>query len=677
MEVENLEFHIQRTGDVAGSGISGLSRSLSRVRSASQSATKGLGGLLSTMKRLTKLMILRSIIRSIGKAMREGLTNVYKFSDSVGGQLATALDALKSASTGATGAIGAAFAELLATVAPILTAIISLATAAANALAKLFAVLGGRSTYTKAVASSEKWAKATAGGAAAAKEWRKQLLGFDEINKLDDNDTGGGGGGGSLEGAFEEVPASMPWLESLKQVTGEWLKTVNFDPLIDAWDRLKSAVSDFANVVDTYLYYAYTKVLLPLAQWEIEKNWPAQLNLIASAFELLSAVLAKVEPLFEMLFENIIKPAASFIGDVFIGVINLLTDTFTSLAEKVTAAKSLGEFLESLNGNEAFIIGVATAIGVLVTKLALLKTVTAISKLFKAAFVAMTNPVFLVVVAVGLLAAAIATHWEEIKGWLEEAKARVQENIEGVTEILTDFVNTVKETAVNIVNGFMDGLKGLTDRVKSFFTNIVSLIKNIFGVHSPSTVMASIGSNVTEGFAQGIESKKGMVSSAIESLKGLFDGLVSKASAAWSSVSGFMQNIINKASNASSSLSSVTTSTATVRAATIRTDSNGQTIHTRAAGGYVDSGDLFIANENGQNELIGRIGNRSAVINQPDIVAAVSQGVAGAVANVISSGSRGSSNVAVFNINGKEFMRAVYNDMKSVANERGTSLVNA
>ena len=49
---------------------------------------------------------------------------------------------------------------------------------------------------------------------------------------------------------------------------------------------------------------------------------------------------------------------------------------------------------------------------------------------------------------------------------------------------------------------------------------------------------------------------------------------------------------------------------------------------TKAAGGFAKSGDLFIANENGKTEMIGRFGNQTAVANQDEIVDGISRGVA-------------------------------------------------
>ena len=52
-----------------------------------------------------------------------------------------------------------------------------------------------------------------------------------------------------------------------------------------------------------------------------------------------------------------------------------------------------------------------------------------------------------------------------------------------------------------------------------------------------------------------------------------------------------------------------------------------KTVAGRASGGYVDSGELYIARENGMNEFIGRIGNQGAVANNDQMVEAMSTGV--------------------------------------------------
>ena len=57
-----------------------------------------------------------------------------------------------------------------------------------------------------------------------------------------------------------------------------------------------------------------------------------------------------------------------------------------------------------------------------------------------------------------------------------------------------------------------------------------------------------------------------------------------------------------------------------------------------AGGGLPDMGELFVAREAGP-ELVGSIGNRTAVVNNQQIVEAVSTGVASAVSSVLGNGS--------------------------------------
>ena len=54
-------------------------------------------------------------------------------------------------------------------------------------------------------------------------------------------------------------------------------------------------------------------------------------------------------------------------------------------------------------------------------------------------------------------------------------------------------------------------------------------------------------------------------------------------------------------------------------------------IQAKAEGGFVDSGELYMARENGMSEYIGRVGHKTAVANNDQIVDAVSQGVANAI----------------------------------------------
>ncbi len=60
----------------------------------------------------------------------------------------------------------------------------------------------------------------------------------------------------------------------------------------------------------------------------------------------------------------------------------------------------------------------------------------------------------------------------------------------------------------NIVTGLLNGITGMWDTlvstVKGKVNGMVSTVKNVLGIHSPSKVFTEIGENVTQGLVNGI-----------------------------------------------------------------------------------------------------------------------------------------------------------------------------
>lgn len=96
---------------------------------------------------------------------------------------------------------------------------------------------------------------------------------------------------------------------------------------------------------------------------------------------------------------------------------------------------------------------------------------------------------------------------------------------------------------------------------------------------------------------------------------------------------------------------------------------DGGVIKKFATGGVPNFGQMFIAREAGP-ELVGKIGNQSAVVNNDQIVQAVSQGVAGAVASVLGNGNGKQSIIEnILMLDGDVVYRA-YNNAKQSNNFR-------
>ena len=89
-----------------------------------------------------------------------------------------------------------------------------------------------------------------------------------------------------------------------------------------------------------------------------------------------------------------------------------------------------------------------------------------------------------------------------------------------------------------------------------------------------------------------------------------------------------------------------------------------------ASGGMFDEGQMFIAREAGP-ELVGTIGNRTAVVNNEQIVESISRGVYEAVSAAMSKqNSSGKINVKIY-LDGKDITRSV----EKVQQERGIDVM--
>ena len=81
-------------------------------------------------------------------------------------------------------------------------------------------------------------------------------------------------------------------------------------------------------------------------------------------------------------------------------------------------------------------------------------------------------------------------------------------------QIITGFANAINNVAPrlqqvgqNLVNGLKNGIinawNGMVQKVKDMANNLVSAVKGVFGIHSPSKVFAQIGEYCVEGYDEG------------------------------------------------------------------------------------------------------------------------------------------------------------------------------
>lgn len=165
------------------------------------------------------------LMRRLRSAIKEGIAEFAKADPAT----KATLDSLKNMLQTLKASWGAAFAPIIQAVAPILQKLIGWLTTAANAVQQFFAVLSGKTTYKVAKANQ---ALADSYGAAggAAKDAQKQIMGFDEINKLNEESSGGGGAAADASNIEYEERALEAWTDKIKDALA-WISD-NMDWLL-------------------------------------------------------------------------------------------------------------------------------------------------------------------------------------------------------------------------------------------------------------------------------------------------------------------------------------------------------------------------------------------------------------------------------------------------------------
>lgn len=118
-----------------------------------------------------------------------------------------------------------------------------------------------------------------------------------------------------------------------------------------------------------------------------------------------------------------------------------------------------------------------------------------------------------------IIQAGIMLTIELIKGILQALPDIIKAMPEIIKAIVTGLATGLPELAragLDLIKGLWEGIKNaktwLIGKLKEWCGNIVNAIKGFFGIHSPSTVFASIGDNLAQGIGVGFENTMDSVS---------------------------------------------------------------------------------------------------------------------------------------------------------------------
>lgn len=207
-----------------------------------------------------------------------------------------------------------------------------------------------------------------------------------------------------------------------------------------------------------------------------------------------------------------------------------------------------------------------------------------------------------------------AVKWDELRVWWSESAIVTWWN-----EDVTPWFNAEKWTA--LYDTIKTSLKTKWDETAGQWAIDVKLWWNEHvAPWFTKEKWLGLGENLKNGIYEGF---KGLANKVVDVLNDVISGLESMINNAISGINELLSKI-------SSSGIGKFVSELTGFSFQIGTVAFGRIPHF-AEGGFPETGQLFLARENGLNEMVGHIGNRSAVANNDQIVEGVKQGVYEAV----------------------------------------------
>ena len=297
--------------------------------------------------------------------------------------------------------------------------------------------------------------------------------------------------------------------------------------------------------------------------------------------------------------------------------------------------------------------------------------------------------------------------------------------------------NSIKEwganVATNIAQGIVNGWNNMWSSIKEWWNGFIGKIKEILGIHSPSTVFQEIGVFLIQGLLNGLKSvftgvitwfNDNLITPITNAFTGIWDKMKNGATSAWNGIKtvfssvgtffgdtfesawtkvknvfstggrvfdGIKDGIVNAfktvvnalitginrvITTPFSGLNTVLDKIHNVSIAGVKPFSwltwraTIPQIPLLATGGFPEQGQMFIAREAGA-ELVGNIGGRTAVMNNDQIVESVSAGVYQAVLAAFGGNNEegGETNI-VINLDGEK----IYENQQKIARNRGYNL---
>lgn len=206
----DIDVSKSRAGELAAQ-LASAGRSTEKMSAGVKKAEKSAKTFASRMKSVVRSALVFTVITQALSKFRDWIGDVIKASP----EATAAIARLK-------GALLTLVQPLVNIIIPAFTKFVNILAAIINKIASVFAVLTGKTVESSKAAAEalNKQTSALNGTGAAAKEAKKQLLGFDEINQLTEDTSSGGGGSGTIAPDFSGFDDTEDELNTILGLVG-------------------------------------------------------------------------------------------------------------------------------------------------------------------------------------------------------------------------------------------------------------------------------------------------------------------------------------------------------------------------------------------------------------------------------------------------------------------------
>lgn len=616
--------------------INGDSRSLESAVDRAKTSLKGFdkkqketANFASKIAKILEYRFIRGGISKIMQGLEEGKKAIDAYDKALNGlsasKASTFMKEMAENTTLLQNTMASLFMTVYAAVRPAILALVEVLRSVMNTINQVVSALMGRTMYTKAVKG---WNSMTE----AAKAYKKQIFGFDELNILK---APSGDNADAFGGAFEEAEVAEPLkgiagvmdtiIGKVKEVAGlidwddVWEKVGMIGGAIALWKVSESLLTFMKSITGNPTYQIAIGATLMIAG--IEGLEDAMMNAITEGLtpKNVSGMLLSTGAI---ILGGLLVGKA--LGDAVLGgCLGALVAGGLMLWTGIRSALEKG-----LSPASAFLI---------VAGLGIIGAV--FSVLNPAISMAMGGVWGIIAGAIVALGIYIVQHWKEITDTLKE----------GWNVLKTNFMVMVGEIAQgwhDITQGFAEWFAGFKPKVEAALTAFWGWIKLGFETlwYAVTHQFEVLGNDISEAWKTAVSSLTEQWEKLKNNAARLFQPIVDiidKVKSGWDAVKGVFGG-------------------------------NGSMPNIRlfANGGYPSTGDLFIANEAGP-ELVGSFGNRTGVYNQEQFagaMAAANQQVVNAVLAIGSQITGAVNNKPVPSVRIGD--RDIFN-----ASQRGASLV--